>query len=316
MMNKKSLLPVILFCLCASIAVDALAQAKNDGSGQQPQAYAPPQPAAQGQNNSGSNVHMLPTAEKTMPAAPTTQPSLSDVKKATAAPQAAPTTQPVIPQQYDPNNGLGSVQTQIQPMPLPQQPTTVFNPNEPLSQGSDTGAKPYLPPQLRDKATPQSNIMLPPLYGWQNIVLNELQMPQDKNLITDCNMKEDMIFSFFGQRLQEGGIPVINKKQAARMVPESVVVNARPIIVSMQDLVINCTSWVQFQVTADVTFRVPPLMYRRTVPLMLWHDGMLVTSAKSTHNGALINAFLELAMRFRRAWDAQQAMIDKKLVIH
>ncbi len=145
--------------------------------------------------------------------------------------------------------------------------------------------------------------------------MNDLVMPSDKDVVESCGMRKDFIFNFFAQRLQEGSIPLMSREQSDRLVPDPVVAVATPTIVSMQDLVINCTSWVQFQVVADITFRVPPMMYRRKVPILLWHDGMLVTSAKSTHNGALINAFIELAMRFRNAWDAQKSMIDPRRIV-
>lgn len=262
-------------------------------------APAPPEPAAP--------VHILPTAEKEKPATPT-----RGVLPALKSP-AAPTTQPTVPSQHLWTQGLSSINTQIKPLPLAP-PPDIRNP--PAVPGAvDDGTKPYVPPELREKVAPQTNLMLPPLYGWTRIILNKLVMPQDDSVVSSCGMREDLIFSFFAQRMQEGGIPLMSKEQSDKLVPDPVIAVATPVIVSMQDLVINCTSWVQFQVTAEFTFRVPPLMYRRRVPILLWHDGMLVTSAKSTHNGALINAFIELAMRFRHAWDAQQGMVDPSRVL-
>ena len=167
----------------------------------------------------------------------------------------------------------------------------------------------YVAPELSDRPNPASNIILPPLYGWNRVVIKELKMPEE-SLVTDCGMKKDMIFHFFVERLREGGIPLVNEIQADSLISDVVTVEAEPQIISMQDLVINCISWIQYKVTVEYTFRVPPLMYRRKVPITLWYDGMMVSSAKSTHNGALINAFIDLAMRFRNAWDKQHAAVD------
>jgi len=166
-------------------------------------------------------------------------------------------------------------------------------------------AKPYVPPALSTKPAPESNEILPPLYGWTRIVMHSLKMPDSDEVTNSCGMKQDMIFQFFGQRLQDGGVPIVSEDQALHLIPDVVTVEAQPSITSMQDLVINCISYVQFRVKMELTFRVPPMMYRRTVPILLWNDGTMVSSAKSTHNGALINAFLALADRFREAWQKQ-----------
>ncbi len=205
-------------------------------------------------------------------------------------------------------NASGTVTTSL---PLPPTPEV----ENPAAAPAPEGKTPYLPPELRATANPDISMLLPPLYGWKRIVLNDLKMPEDIKVVEGCGLQKDFIFDFFVRRLQEGRIPVMNRAAADRMVADAITVTATPTIISMQDMVINCTSWVQFQVTADVTMRIPPLMYRRTVPLLLWHDGMMVTSAKSTHNGALINAFIDLAMRFRDAWDKQQAMVDPKRIL-
>lgn len=259
--------------------------------------------------------HILPTAEKNAPATPTTQPVPAKPVYSNGLP-AAPSTQPKPPDQsHVMDQATGTTQTVALPIPgMPQIDNSKINLNDDADTSANGQKKPYLPPELREKANPQSNVMLPPLYGWSRIVLNDLVMPK-QDLVEACGMKKDLIFSFFAQRLQEGGIPLMSKEQSDRLVPDPVIAVATPVIVSMQDLVINCTSWVQFQITADLTFRVPPLMYRRKVPILLWHDGMMVTSAKSTHDGALINAFIALAMRFRAAWDAQQTMIDPRKII-
>lgn len=171
--------------------------------------------------------------------------------------------------------------------------------------------KPYLPPALTTKPSPESNAILPPLFGWTRIVMHDLKMPESDEIVNNCGMKQDMIFQFFAQRLQEGGIPIISEDQAAHLIPDVVTVEAQPSITSMQDLVINCISYVQFRVKVDLTFRMPPMMYRRTVPVLLWNDGMMVSSAKSTHNGALINAFITMAERFRDAWNKQNTSFDE-----
>ncbi|MBI3419735.1 MAG: hypothetical protein HY053_06355 [Proteobacteria bacterium] len=165
--------------------------------------------------------------------------------------------------------------------------------------------KPYIPPALLNRPGPESNEILPPLYGWNRLVLHDLKMPESDEVTNNCGMKEDMIFQFFATRLQDAGIPIVSDDQAAHLVPDVVTVEAQPSITSMQDLVINCISYVQFRVKVELTFRVPPMMYRRTVPILLWNDGVMVSSAKSTHNGALINAFIGVAERFKAAWQKQ-----------
>jgi hypothetical protein len=186
----------------------------------------------------------------------------------------------------------------VKEKPLPPQP-----PAKPVEKADPN--KPYVPPALTQKPTPESNAILPPLYGWQRIVLLDLKMPPSDEIINNCGMKRDMIFQFFASRLQEAGVPIVSDDQDARLIPDVVRIEAEPSITSMQDLVINCISYVQFRVKVDLTFRLPPLMYRRTVPVLLWNDGMMVSSAKSTHNGALINAFVTMAERFRDAWKKQ-----------
>jgi hypothetical protein len=170
--------------------------------------------------------------------------------------------------------------------------------------------KPYVPPALTTKPAPESNAILPPLYGWSRIVMHDLKMPESDEVVNNCGMKQDMIFQFFATRLQEAGIPIVSEDQASRLIPDVVTVEAQPSIASMQDLVINCISYVQFRIKVDLTFRMPPMMYRRTVPVLLWNDGMMVSSAKSTHNAALINAFVAMADRFKEAWKKQNTAYD------
>lgn len=202
-------------------------------------------------------------------------------------------------------------QTQSKALPLPEQPAAA----KPVPEEDKTTTladplnKTYVPPELAQRPNPSSNIILPPLYGWSRIVMKDLKMPEQA-LVDDCGEKKDMIFHFFVERLRQGGIPLLNEAQAANLVSDVVTVEAEPTIIGMQDLVINCISWIQFKVTVEHTFRVPPMMYRRKVPLLLWYDGMMVSSAKSTHNGALISGFIDLAMRFRNAWDKQHASVD------
>lgn len=205
-----------------------------------------------------------------------------------------------------------SVLTNTKALPMPEQPPPAPK-SEPKPKSNDVAnpaKKIYVPPELSDRPNPASNIILPPLYGWSRVVIKELKMPDEQGLVTDCGMKKDMIFHFFVERLREGAIPLVNEIQADNLISDVVTVEAEPQIISMQDLVINCISWIQFKVSVQYTFRVPPLMYRRKVPIMLWYDGMMVSSAKSTHNGALINGFIDLAMRFRNAWDKQHASVD------
>lgn len=271
--------------------------------------------------------NVLPTATQAQPAMPSSQPATPPPVMnndrvlsvgGTNAP-AAPSMQPVAPSTNTMNQMRGSIATRTQSLPMNSLPDAqLLSPNtQALSNGGKTESTttPYIPPELRTPVEPDTNMLLPPLYGWERIVMNDLVMPQNPELVASCGMKKDDIFQFFVQRLQEGKIPLMNRAQAGKLVAEPITVQATPVIVSMEDLVINCTSWVQFQITAEVTVRVPPLMYRRKVPILLWNDGMLVTSAKSTHNGALINAFIDLAMRFRHEWDAQQTMIDPKKLI-
>lgn len=217
-------------------------------------------------------------------------------------------TQPATPPEAKSHN---SVLTNTKALPLPEQPPPAPK-TEPKPKSNDVAnpaKKIYVAPELSEHPNPASNIILPPLYGWSRVVIKDLKMP-DEALVTDCGMKKDMIFHFFVERLREGGIPLVNEAQADNLISDVVTVEAEPQIISMQDLVINCISWIQYKVTLQYTFRVPPLMYRRKVPLMLWYDGMMVSSAKSTHNGALINGFIDLAMRFRNAWDKQHASVD------
>ncbi|MDX1922767.1 MAG: hypothetical protein SFW65_06535 [Alphaproteobacteria bacterium] len=204
-----------------------------------------------------------------------------------------------------------SVLTNTKALPLPEQPPPAPK-SEPKPKSNDVAnptKKIYVAPELSERPNPASNIILPPLYGWSRVVIKDLKMP-DEGLVTDCGMKKDMIFHFFVERLREGGIPLVNEAQNDTLLSDVVTVEAEPQIISMQDLVINCISWIQYKVSVQYTFRVPPLMYRRKVPIMLWYDGMMVSSAKSTHNGALINGFIDLAMRFRNAWDKQHASVD------
>ncbi len=204
-----------------------------------------------------------------------------------------------------------SVLTNTKALPLPEQPPPAPK-SEPKPKSNDVAnpaKKIYVAPELFDRPNPSSNVILPPLYGWSRIVIKDLKMP-DPELINACGMKKDMIFHFFVERLREGGIPLVNEAQADNLISDVVTVEAEPQIISMQDLVINCISWIQYKVSVHYTFRVPPLMYRRKVPIMLWYDGMMVSSAKSTHNGALTNGFIDLAMRFRNAWDKQHASVD------
>ncbi len=194
---------------------------------------------------------------------------------------------------------------------MPEQPAPApkSEPKPKSNEVANPSKKIYVPPELSERPNPASNIILPPLYGWSRIVIKDLKMPEEA-LVNDCGMKKDMIFHFFVERLREGAIPLVNEVQADNLISDVVTVEAEPQIISMQDLVINCISWIQYKVSVQYTFRVPPLMYRRKVPIMLWYDGMMVSSAKSTHNGALINAFIDLAMRFRNAWDKQHAAVD------
>lgn len=217
------------------------------------------------------------------------------------------TNQPKPPESQSRN----SVLTNTKALPMPEQPPAApkSEPKPKSNEVANPSKKIYVAPELSDRPNPASNIILPPLYGWSRIVIKELKMPE-KALVEDCGMKKDMIFHFFVERLREGAIPLVNEIQADSLISDVVTVEAEPQIISMQDLVINCISWIQYKVSVQYTFRVPPLMYRRKVPIMLWYDGMMVSSAKSTHNGALINGFIDLAMRFRNAWDKQHASVD------
>lgn len=179
---------------------------------------------------------------------------------------------------------------------------------------SKSGRTPYIPPELNEKSLPATNVILPPLYGWSRIVMHDLKMPKDQKLVNECGMKKDMIFHFFVERLREGGVPVVTDDVAKNLLGDIVTVEAVPEIVSQQDQVINCISWVQLKITMEYTFRVPPLMYRRKVPVLLYDDGLMVSSAKSTHNGALINSFVEMALRLRDAWEKQNGSVDAKIL--
>lgn len=187
-------------------------------------------------------------------------------------------------------------------------------PAAPGAANTKGGKTPYIPPELNEKSMPSTNVLLPPLYGWNRIVMRDLKLPKDEKLVLDCGMKKDMIFHFFVERLREGGIPLVSEDQASHLISDVVTVVAEPEIISQQDQVINCISWIQMKLTVEYTFRVPPLMYRRKVPILLWNDGMMVSSAKSTHNGALISSFIEMALRFRDAWDKQHASVDMKAI--
>lgn len=200
----------------------------------------------------------------------------------------------------------------------------VASPYNPAKQGSANavappagaeavdGKKTYVPPVMGVKEQPSNNVILPPLYGWNRIVIKDIEMPSDQKVVQDCGMDKDAIFHFFVERIREGGIPLLSEEQASHLVSDGITVEAHPSIVSQEDLVINCISWVQFQVFMDYTFHVPPMMNKRKVRLMLWQDGTMITSAKSTHNGALINAFIDLAYRFRDGWDKQHAIVDEQ----
>ncbi|MBY0428384.1 MAG: hypothetical protein K2Q32_04105 [Alphaproteobacteria bacterium] len=221
---------------------------------------------------------------------------------------ATPANPPVTPPEAKSHN---SVLTNTKALPMPEQPAPApkTEPKPKSNEVANPTKKIYVAPELSDRPNPASNIILPPLYGWSRIVIKDLKMPEEA-LVNDCGMKKDMIFHFFVERLREGAIPLVNEVQADNLISDVVTVEAEPQIISMQDLVINCISWIQYKVSVQYTFRVPPLMYRRKVPIMLWYDGMMVSSAKSTHNGALINGFIDLAMRFRNAWDKQHASVD------
>ncbi|NDE91003.1 MAG: hypothetical protein EB059_07700 [Alphaproteobacteria bacterium] len=208
-----------------------------------------------------------------------------------------------------------SVQTTVKALPLPEQPAPVAQTEAKpkINDLANPAKKIYVAPELSDRPNPATNVILPPLYGWSRVVMKDLKMPEEK-LINECSMKKDMIFHFFVERLREGAIPLVNEMQADSLVSDGVTVEAEPQIITMQDSVINCISWIQYKVTVHYTFRVPPLMYRRKVPILLWSDGMMVSSAKSTHNGALISGFIDLAMRFRNAWDKQNASVDQEML--
>jgi hypothetical protein len=196
-------------------------------------------------------------------------------------------------------------------LPLPDNPPAV--PQHSESDKNPNPAKPkqkfYVPPELSERPNPDSNIILPPLYGWNRIILKDLKMP-NKRIVNECGLRKDMILHFFVDRMREGGIPLVSVEQSNDLLKDVVAVVSEPVIMTMRDLVINCTSWIQYMVTLEFTFRVPPMMYRRKVPLLLWYDGMIVSSAKSTHNGAVISGFINLAMRFRNAWEAQHLSVD------
>ena len=184
-----------------------------------------------------------------------------------------------------------------------------LQPSAPIANNpSDASAKNYVAPDLTQKDLIGSTI-LPPLYGWKNIVLKDLVMPSSE-IIRDCSMRKEDLVQRFGDRLRNGGVPVITAEDAKKSIIDVVTVEAQPVIVSIQDMSINCISWIQFTVTVEHTFRVPPLMYRRKVPLLLWHDGVMISSPKSTHNGALQSGFADIAERFRTAWNKQQKSVD------
>jgi len=163
------------------------------------------------------------------------------------------------------------------------------------------------PPEagLSEKNLPASNTILPPLYGWNNLLVKPLDVTAEDGVIHDCGIEKDYIFRSFFDHMHDDGIPVIGQEQATAMVMDGITVEVRPILVTQIDSMITCVSWVQLQVSLDYTLRVQPLLYRRKLKMLLWQDSRMVSSARATHNGALIHAFGDIASHFRDGWKKQ-----------
>ncbi|QQR68657.1 MAG: hypothetical protein IPI58_07360 [Alphaproteobacteria bacterium] len=145
----------------------------------------------------------------------------------------------------------------------------------------------------------------PLLYGIGEVVLHPAVFVDESQSAT-CNVSPEIVSQSIRLALKNSPVPLLLEESAPPIQPEIARVHLLPVVVSLYDHILNCTSWINLTVEAEHVLRLPPVGLRKEARVIYWEKGIMLTSPISVHDTVISKGFRDLSLGLVKGWNAAQ----------
>ena len=122
----------------------------------------------------------------------------------------------------------------------------------------------------------------------------------------ECGLTESMITEAIQTTVQSAGLRTELLAQAEPFTTVTPGVYIVPTIATLRDSESLCVTWLSLKVQSAHTLTLPSTQQRKTVQVLYWDRGMLLSTPRGSHAGAVGAGLRQLAADFGEQWRRDQ----------
>jgi hypothetical protein len=149
-------------------------------------------------------------------------------------------------------------------------------------------------------------IAAPSLFEVREVLVRDVNIGNAKSA-SACGLSGDELNAVVTKTLRDNDVTALLASKAEPMMIDVARIEMVPEIVPADSGGLDCSSWVSLAAQSQNTLRVPPVDAPRTVTVVYWRQGMMVTSIQSSHNALIGQTLEKMALQFVRKYKQDQA---------
>jgi len=145
----------------------------------------------------------------------------------------------------------------------------------------------------------------PSMFGVQEIVVQYAHFTNPKDADA-CGLVREDLAAVLNKSLQIDSIPATAASEAKPQMLGVARIELVPEIAPVNSQSLDCTSWISLTAQSQGGLHIPPIETPRSVTVVYWHQGLMVSSGQSTHAHAVEEALERMAHAFAKQYRIDQ----------
>jgi hypothetical protein len=153
------------------------------------------------------------------------------------------------------------------------------------------------------------NAAAPPLFDVEEVIVQPIHFGNDK-VSQVCGLSPQELGDALLKTLVDNGVPAFSPSEARPPSPSRARIDLVPGIFSYTSVGLDCISWLSLSAESHNSIHVPPVDLARSVSVVYWREGSLLSSDQSSHEDLLKETLqkqaLHLAAQYKQDQPPQQ----------
>jgi len=145
----------------------------------------------------------------------------------------------------------------------------------------------------------------PAMFGVKEVLIQYARFSNPKTADA-CSLSREDLARAIDKVLTENNIPALTATDAKPPMMGAARIELIPELSTINNGSLDCTSWVSLTAETRNNLRIPPVDTPRSVTVTYWHQGAIIASEHSGHEGLAEDILKKMALQF-----AQQYRLDQ-----